>query len=151
MERLKQRKSWDEYFTSLAELAASRSTCDRLSVGCVLVRNKDVISTGYNGSVSGLPHCDDAGHDMDEGHCVAVVHAGMNALMMAARNGHSTAAATCYTTHFPCWLCVKLMLQAGVERIVFLNVYRADPRVMRACKAKGVRVDSLHLLLATGV
>ena len=140
------RKSWDDYFMAQAELASERATCDRIHVGCVLVRNKDVISTGYNGSVAGMAHCDDVGHDMEDGHCVATVHAEMNALMMAARNGHSTAQTTCYTTHFPCWLCTKLLLQAGVKRIVFLHSYRPNDRVLNACRTKRVQIDDLTLI-----
>ena len=146
---MSKRKSWHTYFMGQARHASGRASCDRLHVGCVLVRDKDVVATGYNGSVSGLPHCDDVGHDMEEGHCVATVHAEMNALMMAARNGHATKGATCYVTHLPCWLCTKLLLQAGIVRIIFAEAYRPNPRVMKAAKAKGVPVDSIELLLAT--
>jgi dCMP deaminase len=86
----------------------------------------NIISTGYNGSVRGLPHCDDAGHMMEDGHCVATVHAEANAIIQAAKNGVSIDGATIYTTASPCWPCFKLIANAGCKRIVYGEVYRAD-------------------------
>jgi len=134
------KKDWDVYFLELALHVASRATCDRLHVGCLLVREHDIIATGYNGSLSGMPHCDDVGHDMDEGHCVRTVHAEQNAICMAARNGHSTRDATAYVTHHPCWLCFKLLVQAGIKRIVCGSRYRVDPRITQAAVQLGVAV-----------
>ncbi len=132
------RQTWDHYFMTLAQHASTRATCDRLHVGCVLVHDRDVIATGYNGSVSGMPHCDDVGHDLQDGHCVATVHAEMNALCMAARRGHATQGSTCYVTHLPCWLCFKLLVQAGVVRVVYREAYRPDPRVQEVAQARGI-------------
>ncbi|OIP32746.1 MAG: deaminase [Deltaproteobacteria bacterium CG2_30_63_29] len=144
---VKARQGWDEYFLQMSFHASTRATCDRLHVGCVLVREKDVLATGYNGSISGLPHCDDVGHDMDEGHCVATVHAEMNALCMAARNGHSSRGATAYVTHLPCWLCFKLLAQAGIARVVYGISYRPNPRVASAAAVRGIELVHLENVL----
>ena len=83
----KTRLPWDEYFMQIAVQVSTRSTCDRKHVGAVIVRDKTILSTGYNGSVRGMPHCDDVGHMMEDGHCVATVHAEANAIIQAAKNG----------------------------------------------------------------
>jgi len=121
------RKSWEEYFMDITNIVATRSTCDRAMVGCVLV-NKDnrIISTGYNGSISNNPHCDDIGHTMRDGHCIATIHAEMNALLYCAKEGISVKDSTCYVTHFPCLNCTKALLQAGIKKIYYANDYRID-------------------------
>ena len=121
------RKSWDTYFMQITEIVASRSTCDRAFVGCVLV-NKDhrIVSTGYNGSVAGNPHCDDVGHTMRDGHCIATIHAEMNALLYCAKEGIPTKDTICYVTHFPCLNCTKALIQAGIREVVYKNAYRVD-------------------------
>ena len=81
------RPSWDEYFLEIAKVVAQRSTCDRANVGAVIARNKVILSTGYNGAPRGLPHCDDVGHEIVDGHCVRTIHAEANAIAQAARNG----------------------------------------------------------------
>ncbi len=122
------RSSWDQYFMDIAKQVATRATCDRKHVGAVLVRNRTILSTGYNGSIRGLPHCDEAGHMMENDHCVATVHAEANAIIQAARNGVGIDGATIYTTASPCWPCFKLVANAGLVRIVFGEFYR-DPRI----------------------
>ena len=121
------RKTWDTYFMQITEIVASRSTCDRAFVGCVLV-NKDhrIVSTGYNGSVAGNPHCDDVGHTMRDGHCIATIHAEMNALLYCAKEGIPTKDTICYVTHFPCLNCTKALIQAGIREVVYKNAYRVD-------------------------
>lgn len=111
----------------ITEIVASRSTCDRAFVGCVLV-NKDhrIVSTGYNGSVAGNPHCDDVGHTMRDGHCIATIHAEMNALLYCAKEGIPTKDTVCYVTHFPCLNCTKALIQAGIREVVYKNAYRVD-------------------------
>jgi dCMP deaminase len=126
------RTTWDEYFMGIAEQVATRSTCDRASVGCVVVRDKTIVSTGYNGSMRGKPHCDDVGHLMQDGHCVRTVHAEQNAIAQAAKNGASINDATAYITHCPCWVCFKLLVNAGVKRIMYRDSYRVDPLVQQA-------------------
>lgn len=121
------RKNWDEYFMEITELVASRSTCDRAFVGCVLVNSDHrIISTGYNGSVAGNPHCDEIGHTMRNGHCIATIHAEMNALLYCAKEGIPVKDTIAYVTHFPCLNCSKALIQAGIKEIVYLNDYRVD-------------------------
>ncbi len=113
------RQSWDEYFLMLARHVSTRATCDRLHAGCVIVKEKRIVSTGYNGSLPGADHCDDVGHLIMNGHCVATEHAERNAVANAARAGVSTLGATAYITHTPCWDCIKHLAAAGIKRIVF--------------------------------
>ena len=108
-------------------MVASRSTCDRAMVGCVLVnRDHRIVSTGYNGSVSGNPHCDDVGHTMRGGHCIATIHAEMNAILYCAKEGIPTKGTICYVTHFPCLNCTKALIQAGICEIIYKDDYRVD-------------------------
>lgn len=121
------RMSWEDYFMEITELVASRSTCDRAWVGCVLVNSSNrIVSSGYNGSVSGNPHCDDVGHTMRDGHCIATIHAEMNALLYCAKEGISVKNCSAYVTHFPCLNCTKALIQAGIKKIYFKNDYRVD-------------------------
>src|SRR3989344_5209045 len=106
-QKMRIRPTWDEYFMALSEMVASRSTCERAHVGSVIMRDKRVLSTGYNGSPAGMPHCDDSGHEMVEGHCVRTIHAEMNAIIQAAKNGVNINGSELYSTHFPCYNCFK--------------------------------------------
>lgn len=136
------RKSWDEYFMAIAREVATRSTCDRKHVGAVIVREKMILATGYNGSIRGLPHCDDEGHLMEDNHCVRTVHAEANAIVQAARNGMRVEDAGIYVTASPCFGCFKLVANAGIRRIVFGEFYR-DHRIFEFSKLLGV--DLVHL------
>ena len=136
------RASWDEYFMAIARQVATRSTCDRKHVGAVVVRDRMILTTGYNGSIRGAPHCDDVGHLMEDGHCVRTTHAEANALIQAARNGVSVDAAGIYVTASPCFGCFKLIANAGLKRIVFGEFYR-DQRVYEFSAQLGI--DLLHL------
>lgn len=138
------RASWDEYFMNLARVVASRATCDRKHVGAVLVRDRTVLSTGYNGSIRGLPHCDEVGHLMENGHCVATVHAEANAIAQAARNGVRIDGATMYTTASPCWPCFKLIANGGCVRIVFGEFYR-DDRIFEFATKLGIELTELEV------
>lgn len=122
------RSSWDEYFMGLAELVASRSTCDRANVGTVIVDGRNVASTGYNGSPPKEPHCDDVGHIMVSGHCVATIHSELNALLQCAKRGVSTDGTTAYVTHYPCFECSKALVTAGIKKVVYKSEYRPDNR-----------------------
>lgn len=117
------RPSWDEYFLNIAQVVASRSTCPRRAVGAVLVRDRQILSTGYNGSPRGLPHCTDVGCLMRDGHCVRTSHAEMNAIAQAALHGVAVKGATVYCTDKPCLICTKLLINSGIQRIVFLREY----------------------------
>jgi dCMP deaminase len=138
------RISWDQYFMNIAVQAATRATCDRKHVGAVIVRDKTILSTGYNGSIRGLPHCDDAGHMMDNGHCVATVHAEANAIIQAAKNGTSIDGADIYVTASPCWNCFKLIANSGIKRIVFLEFYR-DERILSVAEQAGIKLEQLEI------
>lgn len=134
------RLSWDEYFLELASKVAERSTCDRALVGCVLVNNKHILSTGYNGSPMGQDHCDDVGHLMVDNHCVRTIHAEMNAIIQSALHGTSTLGTTCYVTHFPCINCSKSLLNAGIKRIVYKYDYRIDENALMFLKNAKIEI-----------
>jgi len=136
------RVSWDEYFMNIARVVASRATCDRKFVGSVIVRDKTILSTGYNGSIRGLPHCSEVGHMMEDGHCVATIHAETNAVLQAAKNGVSIDGATVYVTASPCWNCFKMITNAGIRRIVYGEFYR-DNRIFEVASKLGVEL--VHL------
>lgn len=136
------RSSWNEYFLEIAEKVATRSTCDRKNVGAVIVSDRTIVSTGYNGSVRGLPHCDEAGHMMVGGHCIRTVHAEANSIAQAAKNGSSVDGATIYVTCSPCWDCFKLCVNAGICKVVFAEFYR-DERIFVAASELGVEL--IHL------
>ena len=134
------RPDWDTYFMNIAHHVAARSTCDRAQVGAVLVRDKRILTTGFNGSPSGLPHCDTVGHLMADDHCVRTTHAEANAIIQAALHGISTKKSTCYVTHFPCLNCTKMLINSGVVRIVFGSAYRVDKHALEFFEAAGIEL-----------
>ena len=138
------RASWDEYFMAIARVVATRSTCDRKHVGAVIVRDKMILTTGYNGSVRRLAHCDDEGHMMEDGHCVRTVHAEANAIVQAARNGVRLDGADIYVTASPCFGCYKLIANSGLARIVFGEFYR-DARIFELSEKLGIKLDHLPI------
>lgn len=142
---MKKRIDWDQYFMVQAALLASRSTCKRLSVGAVLVRDKRIIAGGYNGSVSGDDHCIDEGCYLRDGHCVRTIHAEMNAILQCARFGMSTDGASLYVTDFPCLQCTKSLLQAGIKEINYIRNYHNDDYAMKLIKLKNVRLRQINL------
>ena len=138
------REPWDNYFMKIAKQVASRSTCDRNNIGAVIVRERNILSTGYNGSISKLGHCDDVGHMMDkEGkHCVRTVHAETNAIVQAAKNGVKIDNSEIHITASPCWNCFKLIANAGINRIIFEKFYK-DARIFEAAKELNIALVSL--------
>ena len=143
------RPSWDEYFMELANTAAKRATCDRGRSGCVIVRNKQVLVTGYVGSPSGLKHCDEVGHLFkkvyhEEGrvtqHCVRTVHAEQNAICQAARRGIGLDKATVYCRMTPCRTCAMLIVNCGIERVVCEKKYHAGEESEQLLKEAGVKL-----------
>ncbi len=138
------RVSWDEYFMNIARVVATRATCDRKHVGAVIVRDRFILATGYNGSIPGLPHCDEVGHLMEEGHCVRTVHAEANTIIQAAKNGVAIEGATIYTTASPCWPCFKLIGNSGCRRIVFGEFYR-DSRIFEFAQRLGIELVELKV------
>ena len=132
------RPDWDTYFMRIAQVVGERSTCDRAHVGCVLVVDKRILTTGYNGSPTGQKHCDDVGHLLVDGHCVRTIHAETNAIIQAALHGVSTKGATCYVTHYPCLNCTKALINAGITRLVYETAYYIDPIAQGFFQAAGV-------------
>ncbi|MBO7447657.1 dCMP deaminase family protein [bacterium] len=137
------RVDWDTYFMNIAREVATRSTCPRKSVGAVIVRDRRILSTGYNGSIKGMPHCTDVGCDMEDGHCVATVHAEANAIIQAARNGVCIDGADIYVTASPCWNCFKLIANSGIKRIYYGEFYR-DEKSLKVAKECGIELISLE-------
>lgn len=127
---------------NIAHEVATRATCDRKHVGAVIVRERSILATGYNGSLRGLAHCDDEGHLMEDGHCVRTVHAEANAIVQAARNGVRIEGSTIYVTASPCWGCFRLIVNAGIARIVFGEFYR-DPKIFEFSQKLGLELVDL--------
>jgi dCMP deaminase len=136
-----QRLTWQEYFMRNAHLISERATCDRLKVGAVIVKDKQLIATGYNGSISGEEHCNDVGCLTRDGHCIRTIHAEMNALLQCARLNSSTQDAEIYVTHFPCLNCTKAILQAGIKTIYYDTDYHNDEYALHLCKIANVKVE----------
>ncbi len=139
------RLDWDRYFMSVARVVSTRATCDRRRVGAVIVRDRTILSTGYNGSVAGLPHCDDVGHMIEDGHCVASIHAELNAVIQAARNGVRIEGASIYITASPCWNCFKVLANAGIQRICYGVFYR-DERSFEVARTLGIEMVHVPLV-----
>jgi dCMP deaminase len=147
------RPSWDEYFMSIAELVGSRATCDRGRSGCVIVRDKRILTTGYVGAPAGVAHCDEVGHELstvlnDDGtqslHCVRTTHAEQNAIAQAARVGVSLDGATVYCHMTPCYICAKIVINAGIKRVVALKDYHRGGRSKEIFKDAGVEYELLN-------
>lgn len=118
MSKTNNRPKWDEYFLKLAMLASERSTCPRMHCGCVLVKDRFVLATGYNGSLPHQPHCEEAGCLIVDNHCVRTNHAEVNALVQAAVHGVSIKGSTAYITNMSCTTCSKALIAAGIKRVV---------------------------------
>ena len=148
-----QRPSWDDYFLEMADAASRRATCNRGKSGCVIVRDKQVLATGYVGSPKGLPHCDDVGHLMkkvmdDDGkvseHCLRTVHAEQNAICQAARRGISIDGATIYTRMTPCRTCAMLLINCGIKRVVCERKYQLAAETEQMFTEAGVQLEYKH-------
>jgi len=138
------RPSWDEYFLKLAMLASERATCPRMHCGCVLVKDKNVVATGYNGSIPGDEHCEDIGCMVVDNHCVRTVHAEMNALVQAAKRGHVVDNSTAYVTNMPCTTCAKALISAGINRIVIFSDFH-DTLAVKFFSKAGVKIDKITM------
>ncbi|KRN88921.1 ComE operon protein 2 [Ligilactobacillus ceti] len=136
---------WNQYFMMQAVLLSMRSTCERLAVGAILVRDRRIIAGGYNGAVSGDTHCLEGGCYMVEGHCVRTIHAEMNAVLQCAKFGVATEGAEVYVTDFPCLQCTKSLLQAGIKKIYYLRNYHNDPYAVELFKMKNVQVEQVKV------
>ena len=134
------RPSWNEYFCEIVTATAKRSPCKRLHVGCLLTKNNRIISQGYNGFLPGCPH----NSIIRDGHEQATIHAEQNALCDCAKRGVPTIGCTAYITHFPCLICARLLLAAGISKIYYMNDYKNDDLVHLFCLQKNVIVEKLE-------
>lgn len=137
-----ERVSWEVYFMNIAKEVGTRSTCNRKHVGAVIVRGKTILATGYNGSIRGLAHCDEAGHEMDNTHCVRTIHAEANAIVQSARHGVRIEDSEIYITASPCYDCFKMIANVGIRKIYFGEFYR-DERIMEHAKELSIELIDL--------
>ena len=144
------RPSWDEYFMEIANTVSKRATCDRGRSGCVIVRDRQILVTGYVGSPKGLPHCDEVGHQFrrvlhEDGtvseHCVRTVHAEQNAICQAAKLGISLDGATLYCRMTPCRVCAMLIINCGIKRVVCEKKYHDGAESEEMFKIAGVQLE----------
>lgn len=147
------RPSWDEYFMEVCNAISKRATCDRGRSGCVIARDNQILVTGYVGSPVGLPHCDEAGHDLrkmlrEDGsvsqHCVRTVHAEQNAICQAARRGVAIAGATLYCRMTPCRTCAMMIINCGIVRVVCERKYHAGADSEAMFADAGIALEYIH-------
>lgn len=148
-----QRPSWDEYFIEVMEAVSKRATCDRGRAAAVIVKGRQILTTGYVGSAVGAPHCDEVGHEMskfidDAGniseHCVRTVHAEQNAICQAAKYGIQIDGATIYTRMEPCSTCAKMIVNAGIKEVVSKRRYHAAKESRKIFKKAKVKLKILE-------
>ena len=144
------RLSWDDYFLEIANAVSKRATCDRGKSGCVVVRNKRILVTGFVGSPLGFPHCDDVGHQMkrlvhEDGHitehCMRTIHAEQNAICQAARQGISVDGASLYTRMTPCRTCAMLIINSGIKRVVCERKYHSGEESEKMFQQAGIHLE----------
>ena len=152
------RPSWDEYFIKIMETVSARATCDRGKSGCVIVKDKRIISTGYVGAPAGCKHCDESGHEMhkvtqedgmESKHCIRTTHAEQNAIVQAARFGTSTDNSILYCKMTPCYACAKIIINAGIKKVVCLKDYHASKRTKEIFEEAGIDLKILNLEIET--
>ena len=134
------RPTWDKYFKEIVEITSKRSTCNRLHVGCLLVKNNRIVSQGYNGYLSGCPH----ESRIINGHEVATIHAEQNAIVDCARRGVSCEDCIAYITHYPCLNCCKLLLSSGIKEILYINDYNNDNIVQKFCDQMKCKINKIN-------
>ncbi len=132
---MKERLDWHNYFMNIAKMVAERSTCNRAKIGAVIVKDRSIISTGYNGAPAGLPHCTDVGcliytsinpDGEEEQNCFRTIHAEINAIAQAAKHGVSIDGADIYITASPCYHCLKVLINVGIKNIYYLKPYKIE-------------------------
>ena len=133
------RPSWDEYFTKIVKVTSERSPCERLKVGCVLVKENRIISQGYNGFLPGCPH----ESMVRDNHEQATVHAEQNALMDCAKRGVSCISATAWISHYPCINCIKILIASGIKAIKYISDYHNDDLVEYFAKEADIYITKL--------
>ncbi len=148
----KSRPSWDEYFIEIMDAVSKRGTCDRGRASCVIAKNKRILATGYAGSPAGCAHCDEAGHEMhtvtkedgtESKHCIRTTHAEQNAIAHAARVGIALEGGTLYCNMAPCYACAKIIINAGIVRVVARKDYHAAGRGKEILQEAGVQFELL--------
>ena len=145
------RIGWDQYFMQICAVVARRSTCLRAAVGAVIVRDRIILATGYNGSPSGLPHCTEVGclitvstapdGEVEE-NCFRTIHAEMNAIAQAAKTGVSIQGSDIYITHSPCFHCLKVLINTGIRRVCYAKPYKLE-RVAEPVRLSGIRLEQV--------
>lgn len=149
MEEQHIRPSWDDYFLNLADTVSERATCNRGRSGCVIVKDKQILVTGYVGSPKGLPHCDEVGHLFrktihEDGsitqHCVRTVHAEQNAICQAARRGIALDGSTLYCRMTPCRTCAMLIINCGIVRVVCERKYHDGAETEEMFRLVGIEL-----------
>uniref|UniRef100_A0A6C0AC93 CMP/dCMP-type deaminase domain-containing protein n=1 Tax=viral metagenome TaxID=1070528 RepID=A0A6C0AC93_9ZZZZ len=143
IESMNDRLTWDQYFSLIACVAKQRSSCERLKVGCVIVKDNRILATGYNGHIAGAPHIS----KIEDGHEQMTIHAETNAVCSAAKTGVNLENSKIYVTHFPCPNCAKVILSAGINEIYYLNDYKNSDISYELFRSKGVKVIKLHFSL----
>jgi len=134
------RLNWDEYFISIALLMSSRSSCERLHVGCILVKDNRILSCGYNGFLKKSPHISRVKDNHEQG----TIHAEINSVAHCANTGISSNNATCYVTHYPCINCFKCLVSAGISQIIYLKDYHNDLLVQELALESGIKIQRYH-------
>jgi dCMP deaminase len=147
------RPSWEQYFLTITRQVAERSTCPRAKVGAVIVRDKNILATGYNGAPAGLPHCTDLGcliyqsrtpsGEVEE-NCYRTIHAEINAIAQAAKNGASIRDADIYITHTPCIHCFKVLINTGITRVFYESEYKLHT-LADLLQYTGVRLEQVRV------
>ncbi len=144
------RPSWDEYFMKIVEVVAERGTCDRGYPACLVVKDRQILTSGYAGSPAGTAHCSEAGHEFHEviemdgtksKHCIRTVHAEQNAICQAAKHGVSIDGATMYVRMAPCYTCAKMIINAGIKRVVAKKEYHGSQRTRSIFEEAGVEYE----------
>ncbi len=147
------RPSWDEYFIEIMETVANRATCDRGRSGCVIARDKQILTTGYVGSPPGIAHCDEIGHQIDtvinkdgtkSEHCIRTTHAEQNALAQAAKLGILLNGAILYSKMTPCYTCAKMIIAVGIKKVISQQDYHASQKSKEIFKKTGVELKILN-------
>jgi len=136
----RQRPSWEEYFKDLVNLTASRSSCERLQVGCIFVKENRIIAQGYNGYITGCLHK----MIMKNNHNIATIHAEQNTITDCAKRGVSSDGCTAYITHYPCYNCMKLMVSCGINSIKYINDYKNDELVQQLANEKNIIITKIN-------
>ena len=141
------RPDWHQYFIGIALEVSKRSTCDRLSVGSVLVRDKNILASGFNGAPRTLEHCPTNNHLMKEGdkNCRNVVHSEINSIAMSARQGINVDGSTLYVSHYPCWECFKVLVNCGIKDVYYLHDYRNSELVEQTAKKLNIPIIKVTL------